>query len=68
MCYFPESWLGVFGMDAEGLNVYFIGPRWWLAGWEEGLSSLNIQCRDYFFTDFLLEVISLALLEATECF
>lgn len=34
----------------------------------EGLSSLNIQYKDYFFTDILLAAISVALLEATEYF
>lgn len=42
------------------------GGGWW--GGKKGWVVLNIQCRDYFFTGFLLEVISLALLEATECF
>lgn len=37
-------------------------------GWGEVLSGLNIQYKDYSFIDFLLQVISLALLEATEYF
>lgn len=35
-------------------------------GWREGLSSLNIQYKDYSSTDILLAAISVALLEATE--
>jgi len=31
--------LGAFVMGAEGLNVYFIGPWWWLGECGERLSS-----------------------------
>lgn len=52
-------------MDVKRLNVYFIGPQRWLG---EGLSSLNIQYKDYSFTDILLAALSVDLLEATEYF
>lgn len=34
--YVPESWFGVFIMDAGGSNVYFIQLWWWLGGGRKG--------------------------------
>lgn len=51
-------------MDPEQLNVYFIGPWWWLRVWGEWLSSLNISYEGYSFRDFLIDIICPDLLEA----
>lgn len=66
LLYFPESWLGSFLMDVKSLYILLVYRGGWGLG--EGLSSLNIQYKDYSFTDILLAAISVALLEATEYF
>lgn len=52
-------------MDVKEIECVFYWPTEVVGGGGEGLSSLNIQYKDYSFADILLAAVSAALLEAT---